>query len=230
MSQRIFGGEISSWSPRLTVNRVGWGWTSVGSSYLCHIWGKLSQRARLAIPLGKSVTSMRLRIRAWASTMNWDKMWASWFSVTLYPFSVSRDCFFIGVGRIAFNGAIIFWGIAGSYVSFNEKLMQIATELLKLREEKFGIYSIEFIIASTYLLDLMALQRKLNLKTNTDYSVSHIRKAFQILSKDTQAILNSYINCNIVNCTSDKWLRVSRKVSWTQMWATFFQYPVSVFF
>ncbi|XP_055707359.1 SET and MYND domain-containing protein 4-like [Phlebotomus papatasi] len=91
-----------------------------------------------------------------------------------------------------------------SYVSFNEKLMQIATELLKLREEKFGIYSIEFIIASTYLLDLMALQRKLNLKTNTDYSVSHIRKAFQILSKDTQAILNSYINCNIVNCTSDK--------------------------
>uniref|UniRef100_A0A1B0CCB1 MYND-type domain-containing protein n=1 Tax=Lutzomyia longipalpis TaxID=7200 RepID=A0A1B0CCB1_LUTLO len=91
-----------------------------------------------------------------------------------------------------------------SYASFNEKLTQIATELLKLREEKFGIYSIEFIIASTYLLDLMALQRKLNLKTNTDFSINHIRKSFLILSKDTQAILNDYINYNIVSGTSEK--------------------------
>lgn len=84
--------------------------------------------------------------------------------------------------------------VADEYKTFKDRLTAVAINLLEARESKFGIHSIEFIIAATYLLDLMAIQRQYNLKVEkAPPRLPSIKESFMILSADTRNTLNQYI-------------------------------------
>lgn len=66
------------------------------------------------------------------------------------------------------------------------------------RERKFGIYSMEYVMATTYYFDLVALRKALNLnKCELEKDLSQIKSALQILAPEARAIFERYIEMYI---------------------------------
>lgn len=77
-------------------------------------------------------------------------------------------------------------------------LLGIARQLMEDRERKFGIYSMEYVMATTYYFDLVALRKVLNLnKCELEKDLSQIKSALQILAPEARAIFERYIEMYI---------------------------------
>ena len=66
------------------------------------------------------------------------------------------------------------------------------------RERKFGIFSMEYVMASTYYIDLVALRKALNLsRCELEQDLKQIKSAQQILAPEARAIFEQYIDLYI---------------------------------
>lgn len=77
-------------------------------------------------------------------------------------------------------------------------LLGIARQLMEDRERKFGIFSMEYVMASTYYIDLVALRKALNLsRCELEQDLKQIKSAQQILAPEARAIFEQYIDLYI---------------------------------
>lgn len=77
-------------------------------------------------------------------------------------------------------------------------LLGIARQLMEDRERKFGIFSMEYVMASTYYIDLVALRKALNInKCELEENLAQIKSAQQILAPEARAIFERYMDTYI---------------------------------
>lgn len=73
-------------------------------------------------------------------------------------------------------------------------LLGIARQLVEDRERKFGIYSMEYVMATTYYFDLLALRKALNLKKcDLETDLAQMKASLKILAPEAQNIFQLYI-------------------------------------
>lgn len=77
-------------------------------------------------------------------------------------------------------------------------LLGIARQLMEDRERKFGICSMEYVMASTYYIDLVALRKTLKLnKCELEEDLAQIKSAQRMLAPEARAIFEGYIDMYI---------------------------------
>lgn len=77
-------------------------------------------------------------------------------------------------------------------------LLGIVRQLMEDREWKFGIYSMEYVMATTYYYDLVALRKALNLnKCVLEKDLAQVKSSLQILAPEARAIFERYIEMYI---------------------------------
>lgn len=77
-------------------------------------------------------------------------------------------------------------------------LLGIARQLMEDRERKFGVFSMEYVMASTYAIDLLALRRTLKLtKCELEQDLAQMKRAQQILAPEARAIFEWYMEMYI---------------------------------
>lgn len=77
-----------------------------------------------------------------------------------------------------------------------DTLYKIAAEHAEIKIKRYGIKSFEYILAATYMLDIAALKKSLNLPIIT-VDMKNINSAIEILSEETKVYFVKYISDNI---------------------------------
>lgn len=82
----------------------------------------------------------------------------------------------------------------------NKKLLKISKEYLRNCEKRFGKFSLECVVASAFLLDLLAIRRKINEYFEPEYDLDQITTAaVEILSNTSKELFVNYIK-NYILC------------------------------
>lgn len=77
-------------------------------------------------------------------------------------------------------------------------LLGIARQLMEDRERKFGIFSMEYVMATTYYIDLVALRKALKLnKCELEEDLAQIKSAQRMLAPEARSIFERYIEMYI---------------------------------
>lgn len=91
---------------------------------------------------------------------------------------------------------------------FNANIpLELAIELMEVKEELFGQFSIEFVEAGLYFLDVISILTDKNVfgfgqKVQVEQMLK-LQKAVEICSTDIQEIIRDYMNRYCYSCTAD---------------------------
>lgn len=74
-------------------------------------------------------------------------------------------------------------------------LVTIARQIMDHRERKYGIHSIEYVMAAAYYFDVVAFRKTLNFKKwKVEADLSQIKTCLEILAPEARQIFERYID------------------------------------